>query len=222
MNEEKLGAVIRAVCQPDLDRLCFTEEEEEYVFSEEFESRMRGIFKPEKRICLRRRLKIGLLIAAIFAAGFCLGMSRSLLWSYSTESADGGKNITFNTDSVKDRKKHLDEIYTISVPKGFDCFITDNTPYSSMQIWQDAPSDGRLIFFNQTVAAAYRDAYYPDETKLTMVEENGVQYMFGEIKESDYTSVVWYQYGYVFFLSGSLSKDEFFSLCKTLKIKDTQ
>ncbi|MBR6873277.1 MAG: DUF4367 domain-containing protein [Ruminococcus sp.] len=222
MNDEMLGAAARSVCEPELARLCSYDGIDEYQFSEEFESKMRSIFKSEKRINIRRRIKTALLIAAIFAAGFCMGMTNKQFWDYSAERTNGGKNITFNTGSVDDRKKHLDEIYTISAPRGFDCFITDNTSYSSMQIWQDAPSDGRLIFFNQTVAAAYRDAYYPDETELTMVEENGVQYMFGEIEESDYTSVVWYQYGYVFFLSGNLSKEEYLDLAKSLKIKDTQ
>ncbi|MBR3666122.1 MAG: DUF4367 domain-containing protein [Ruminococcus sp.] len=222
MNDEMLGAAARSVCEPDLARLCSYDKLGEYEFSEEFENRMRRIFKPEKRINLRRRIKTALLIAAIFAAGFCMGMTNKIRWDYTSEDCDNGRMLSFNIGSVEDCKKHLDEIYTISAPRGFDCFITDNTSYSSMQIWQDAPSDGRLIYFYQTVAAAYRDAYYPDETELTMVEENGVQYMFGEIEESDYTSVVWYQYGYVFFLSGNLSKEEYLDLAKSLKIKDTQ
>ncbi|SDB53315.1 protein of unknown function [Ruminococcaceae bacterium FB2012] len=185
---------------------------------------MRGIFKPEKRVCLRRRLKIGLLIAAIFAAGFCLGMSRSLLWSYSTESADGGRMINFNTGSVADRKKHLDEIYTLGgVPSDFKLNISDYANHYTMKIWSDKPENGRFIYYSQCVAAAYKDAFYPEGTKITMVQDGGIQYMIGEFGETaDYTTVVWYQHGYVFFLSGNLPKEEYLNLAKTLKIEDTQ
>ena len=223
MNDEMLGAAARSVCEPDLARLCSYDGIDEYEFSEEFEAKMRGIFKYDRKINIRRRIKTALLIAAIFAAGFCIGMSNKMLWNYKTKEAEGGRMVTFNIGSVNDRKKRIDEIYTLGgIPEGYKRVIYDNTSYSSVQIWTEKPDGGKAVFFGQCVPAAYKDAFYPDETEISLEEENGIQYMFGESKSSGFNTLVWYQHGYVFYLSGEISKDEAFELCKTLKIEDTQ
>ena len=220
MNDEMLGAAARSVCEPELARLCSYDGIDEYQFSEEFESRMRSIFKPEKRINIRRRIKTALLIAAIFAAGFCIGMSNKMRWNYTAEDTDSGRLLNFNIGSVDDRKKHLEEVYTLDgLPQGYTRVICENKSYSSVQIWTDDPDEGHIIFFDQCVPAAYRDAFYPDKTELCLYEEDGIQYMFGEIKDEDFTSVLWYQHGYVFLITGELSKEELLRLCKTLKIE---
>ncbi len=221
MNDTKLGDALRTVCEPDLERLC-SYSGGEYEFSKEFESRMKSVFKPAKRTGIRRRLKTALLIAAIFAAGFCLGMSGRLMWNYTTEKQEGGRLFTFDTDSVEDRKKHIEETYTLTgLPEPFERVILDNKSYSSVQIWADAPYNGRTVFFEQCVPAAYRDAFYPDETEVSMFTENGLQYMFSETPGDEYHSLVWYQYGYVFFISGEMSREELLALSRTIAIENS-
>lgn len=223
MNDSKLGAAVRSVCRPDLERLCSLEEGACYEFSEEFESRMQDIFKPKKRISIRRRIRTGLLIAAIFAAGFCLGMTNKQLWNYSAERSEGGRMLTFNIDSVEDRKKHLEEVYTLSgMPGEYQRVIYENTSYSSVQIWMDKPDNGSAVFFDQCVAAAYKDAFYPDGAEITMTEENGIQYMISTLPGEDYHAIVWYQHGYVFMISGGLSPDQLLSLSRSITLEATQ
>ena len=221
MNDEMLGAAARSVCEPDLARLCSYDGIDEYEFSEEFETKMRGIFKYDRKINIRRRIKTALLIAAIFAAGFCIGMTNKMKWNYTTEDTENGRMVNFNIGSVDDRKKHLEEVYTLGgIPQGYSRIFYENKSYCSVQIWTDDPNGGHSIFFDQCVPAAYRDAFYPDETEISLLEEDGIQYMFGEIKGSDYTSVVWYQDGYVFLITGDFTKEELLKLCKTLKIEE--
>ena len=64
MNDEMLGAAARSVCEPELARLCSYDGIDEYQFSEEFESKMRSIFKSEKCISIRRRIKTALRASA--------------------------------------------------------------------------------------------------------------------------------------------------------------
>ena len=219
MNDSILGAAVRSVCEPELERLC-SYDGEEYGFSEEFESRMRGICKQKKHISIRRRIKTGLLIAAIFAAGFCLGMTNRQLWNYSTEKQDGGRMLNFNIDSVEDRKKHIEEVYTLTgLPEKFSRVICENKFYSSVQIWMDSPNQGKAVFFDQCVPSAYRDAFYPEETEISILTENGIQYMIGEIPGQEYRSLVWYQYGYVFLITGEMSREELLELSRTTAIE---
>ena len=219
MNDIRLGTAVRNVCEPELERLC-SYDGEEYEFSDGFESRMREIFKPKKHISIRRRIKTGLLIAAIFAAGFCLGMTNRQLWDYSTEKQDGGRMLNFNIDSVEDRKKHIEEIYTLTgLPQEFKRVIVENKSYSSVQIWMNNPDRGKSVFFDQCVPAAYREAFYAEETEISLQTENGIQYMISETPGQEYRSLVWYQYGYVFFISGELSREELMHLSRTIAIE---
>ena len=219
MNDSRLGAAVRTVCEPELELLC-SYDGEEYEFSEGFESRMQDIFKPRKRISIRRRIRTGLLIAAIFAVGFCLGMTNRQLWDYSTEQHDGGWMFNFNIDSVEDRKKHIEEIYTITgLPEKFKRVICDNKSYCSVQIWMDDMNNGRTVFFDQSVPAAYRDAFYPEDTEISMMTKDGLQYMISETPGQEYRVLVWYQYGYVFFISGEMSSEELLRLSRTIAIE---
>ena len=63
---------------------------------------------------------------------------------------------------------------------------------------------------------------FPDEMTLSLYEEDGIQYMFGEAEDLNYSSVVWYQQGYVFLITGDLPKNELLKLCKTLKIEESE
>ena len=77
MNDSKLGAALRSVCEPDLELLC-SFSGEEYEFSEGFERRMKSVFRPQKRISIKNRIKTALIVAAIFATvaffgGFVVG-----------------------------------------------------------------------------------------------------------------------------------------------------
>ncbi len=218
MNDSKLGAALRSVCEPDLELLC-SFSGEEYEFSEEFERRMKSVFKPQKRISIKNRIKTALIVAAIFAAGFCLGMANKPLWSYSAEKQDDGRMLSFNTDSVEDGKKSIEERYTLTgVSAGFKRVTCEYKRYSSVQIWIDE-ADNRMIFFDQCIPAAYRDAYYPDDMEFTMMSEGGIQYMIGEIPGEGLRTLLWYQHGYVFLITSEMSREELAALGRSIEIE---
>ena len=222
MNNKEFGAALAEICETKLlaEELSLPED---FEFSESFEAKMSGIIGKERKPFLRGRLKAALIIAAIFAAGFCISMTNKMKWNYTAEDSDGGRTVNFNIGSVEDFKLSLDEIYTLDgIPKEYTRVICDNMLFASVQIWVDAPDNGNSIHFCQSIPSAYKDAFFPEEMTLSLYEEDGIQYMFGEAEDLNYSSVVWYQQGYVFLITGDLPKNELLKLCKTLKIEESE
>ncbi|MBR6101314.1 MAG: hypothetical protein IKP95_02705 [Ruminococcus sp.] len=218
MNDKRLGTALAEVCE---DRLLTDSGAlpEGFEFSEGFEQRMRSIIGTERKPFLRGRLKAGLIIAAIFAAGFCLGMAREPLWNYIVQHDDGGRNISFDVNTVKDPKKKIEQVYELGgLPEGYDLVWESSNREACSRTYGLKKGDGaelyNVIFFGQYIPYIYYDAHFSDNARYCF-DEDGTQYYVDETPE--WSGAVWYQDGYVFLVSGSLPKDKILDLCKTLK-----
>lgn len=203
---------------------------DDYHFSDRFESSMRqaGLSRcisVSRRPKLWHRVRIGLFIAVIFAAGFCLGMGRMPLWNYVVHNTDKGRAISFDLSTADDPKKKIEEVYTFTgAPEGYICEGTETCNLYTHEIWTKKKSETEtetgIIFFAQYIPAIYRDAIITEETECEYFIVDGIQYYLMTEPDSSYTGIVWYNGDYVFLLSGDFNKDEAIDLCKTVKLKE--
>lgn len=189
---------------------------EGFEFSEEFERRMSGIIGARQKPYLRGRLKAALVIAVIFAAGFCLGMGCEPIWNYIIKSnPDGSKNVTFDVGSIENPKRIIEEVYELAIPEDYELYDSLLRNDRTMQLWRRWHGGEGDIFFAQYIPEVYFDATFGG-TAAYYFDDDGTQYYMDE--RDDGAGAAWERDGYVFVLSGSLNKDEVLRLCKTLKI----
>lgn len=231
MNEDKLKSALAEVCEGEL----FSEPEcdaipDSYTFSDSFERKMQLALgqqeaAPPRKGSIKSRMKLALVIAAVFSVGFLLGMAREPIWNFITQKTDGGRKISFNTSAVDDPYRRITEIYTLTGIDGdYKLLNTERTFSSAMEIWvkqgENTENAEDLIFFSQYMPAAYTDAFIPDEADNGYyIDDDGTQYYISE--GENYTAVIWYNGDYVMLLSGGKSKEEMLSLSKTVKMKQT-
>ena len=228
LEDTKVLSLLSQVCESGLLSEEDTELPKGFKFSKEFEQKMRDI-TGRGRIHIRKRLKLALFAAAIFAVGFMLGMARQPKWSYLAKEHDEGIMMTFDVSSVKDPKNRIEEKYTLAgIPEGFEQDPDDSpwldTDFMHSEVWGKYDGKGNGIFdiyFGQYIPAAYRNVYINDSDKKYLVtEQNGIQYFMLE-PEGDNRCVIWYQDGYVFLINAKMSKEDILKLCKTLKLKES-
>ena len=199
-----------------------------FKFSKGFEERMQKI-TGSPRIHIRKRLKLAFMAAAILSIGFLLGMAAKPKWGYTTRQVDEGIYLTFDVSTIKDPKKSIEEKYTLAgIPEGLELDDQSwlNTDYLYSEAWCtfDGKGNGHIdVYFGQYIPAAYRNIYISDkDEKYLVTEENSIQYFIvtPDDKDKSFTSVIWYQDGYVFLVDANMNKDETINLCKTLKLRD--
>lgn len=214
MNDKQLGAVLADICEKDLlagdDPL-----PADFEFSEEFEIKMRSIVISDPKPSIRGRLKAALVIAAVVASGFTLGMRNAPGWNYFVEKQDCGKNVSFNVSSVNDPKDAIREVYEVAVPKRFDFSFEYLSDCGITHVWNGKTNES--VCFAQYTPSGYCDAQFSENARCCFGAD-GTQYYIDETEEG--TAAMWYQDGYVFLVSGSLTKDEAMDMCKTLKISE--
>ena len=228
MEDSGFALALSEVCEKGLLSKEDTELPKGFKFSKAFEQRMSEIMG-RGRIHLRKRLKLALFVAAIFAVGFMLGMAARPKWGYVSRDADEGMMMTFDVSSVENPKTRIEQKYTLAgIPEGLE---RDNdspwldTDYMYGEVWGtfDGKGNGLIdVFFGQYIPAAYRNVFISDKDKKHLVtEENGVQYYVLRSDEGEeHTAVIWYQDGYVFLVDAKMPKDDTLKLCKTLKIQE--
>ena len=172
---------------------------------------------------IRKRIRIALVAAVIFSAGFLLGMAREPIWNFITQKVDDGSQLSFDTSTVDDPETRINEVYTLTgLNDDFELLDSTLSKVSATELWvkQGEGTDhaDNIVYFGQYIAAVYTDAFIPDGAENSYyIDENGTQYYISESEK--YTSVVWYNGDYVLLLSGGFTKDEMLKLCKTLKLK---
>ncbi len=219
MNDKRLAAALREVYQPKLDSL-FDLRGEDVEFSESFENKMRELYAPKRKAALKRRLKIGLLIAAIFAAGLIVGMSRRLVWYYDSQEAEGGSYVTFDMSTAPEPKKKMYEFYSIADSVSGCSFMDQGTSFSAAHEIFAFDDESKYIYFGQFLPSTYKDVFFSDRDRWDMMlDDSGVQYYINEFDGSR-SSILWYYDGYVFLLTSSMNKDDALKLCRSLKIRE--
>ncbi|MGN0623600.1 MAG: DUF4367 domain-containing protein [Oscillospiraceae bacterium] len=230
MSEEMLAKALAEVCGSELRSLPQCNDiPDDYEFSQAFEDKMRETLGAERTIIVKKtaiskRIKVGLLIAVIFSAGFLLGMAKEPIWNFITQKVDGGMQLSFDVSTVEDPETRINEVYTIS--GALDDYGLIDSAQSDISLWEiwikqkeGADHADGMVYFGQYIASAYTDAFVSDDCKNEYyISEDGTQYYISS--NENYTSVVWYNGDYVLLLSGGLNKDEMLDLCKSVKIKE--
>ncbi|MBR4621997.1 MAG: hypothetical protein IKO44_00525 [Ruminococcus sp.] len=222
MNNDLLCLALSDVCESRLlsEPDC-TAIPDSYEFSADFENRMGKLGLGQrtdisKRPSVRKRIRIALFAAVIFAAGFCLGMGRMPLWNFIQSSSDSGRIISFDIENAGEPKRHIDDIYTITPPEGFERVLGEWSSRSAYEIWENKET-GRMIYLGHYLPGSFKDVPLYDEGEY-YIDEDDTQYY---ITEGDgYTDVLWYNGSYVMNLCSNLSTSECLELCKTLKNRE--
>ncbi|MBR1422138.1 MAG: DUF4367 domain-containing protein [Ruminococcus sp.] len=230
MGDEILKQALAEVCGNEYQAEPFCGDiPDSYRFSHRFEKRMAkalgtaGSITVSGKPNIRKRMKIALVAAVIFSAGFMLGMAREPIWNFITHKVDGGSQLSFDTSTVDDPETSINEVYTLTgLPNDYELLDSTHSKVSATELWvkqsEGADHADNIIYFGQYIAAVYTDAFIPDDAKNGYyIDSNGTQYYISE--SEDYTSVVWYNGDYVLLLTGSFNKDEMLDLCKTVKLK---
>ena len=217
MKDKQLGAALAEVCEQKLLAKS-TSLPADFDFSKCFEDKMRRILGKDQKPCVRKRVKTVFIIAAVLAASSCLAMRTEPDWNFIVKDCTGGKNVSFDVSSVDQTKNSIEQTYEIgAMPQRFSLGFENESPDGITQIWSDKQKASEGICFGQFIPSIYQSVSFSDKAGYCFGDD-GTQYYIDENDEG--TAVVWFRDGYVFLLSGSLSKNEMLGLCKTLKISE--
>ncbi|MCR5817333.1 MAG: DUF4367 domain-containing protein [Ruminococcus sp.] len=212
---------LSSVCENEL--IC-NEQDVDIRFSAGFEQRMEDIIHPKEKVFIRKRLKIALVMAAMLAAGFLVGMTSGGRWGFFFDKTDEGLYATFDVRSVKDPKKKITEVYELGfIPDGYTLTDSHVHPFGQYvnyfyEVADRGEKEWKCIFFSQCVPYSYRDVYIGKDDKSSIITEGELQYYISQ-PEDDYTTIVWYQDGYVMVLSATIGKDDALELCRTVRVR---
>ena len=231
MGDEMLKQALAEVCGSEYFVEPFCEDiPDSFQFSKSYEKKMTKAIGTASSMTvsgrpnIRKRIRIALVAAVIFSAGFLLGMAREPIWNFITQKVDDGSQLSFDTSTVDDPETRINEVYTLTgLNDDFELLDSTLSKVSATELWvkQGESSDhaDNIIYFGQYIAAVYTDAFIPDGAENSYyIDENGTQYYISESEA--YTSVVWYNGDYVLLLTGGFNKDEMLGLCKTVKLKE--
>ena len=231
MGDEMLRQSLAEVCENEyLCEPACDDIPDGYELSQSLERKMCKAIGSAKTITvsgrpnIRKRLRIALIAAVIFSAGFLLGMAREPIWNFITRKVDGGSQLSFDTSAVDNPETRINEIYTLTgLPNDFELLDSTHSKVSATELWvkqrEGADHADNIIYFGQYIAAVYTDAFIPADAKNGYyIDSDGTQYYISESEA--YTSVVWYNGDYVLLLTGGFNKDEMLGLCKTVKLKE--
>lgn len=223
MKDKQLGAAAAQVCEQKLLAQS-TALPADFEFSKSFEEKMRRIIGKDQKPCVRKRLKTVFIIAAILAAGSCLGMVTQPRWNYIVQNLNGCKNVSFDVSTVSINKNSIEQTYEIGpLPERYTLCFENKSEESIIQLWgiysEDTHTSSDGIYFGQFIPSIYQNVQFSDKAGYCLGDD-GTQYYID--KTDDGSAVAWFKDGYVFLLSGSLNKDEMLKLCKTLKISKKQ
>ena len=225
MDKSVLCKALSNVCEAELLSAPDIKNAQSHRFSPAFEEKTEAIINPKEPVNIRKRIRLALVLAAMLAAGFLLGMTTGRVWGFSFTEKDDGVYATFDVGSVKDPKKKITDIYELGVtPKGFELIENNIDPFGrsvSYLYEKDSVDDSSwdMVMFSQYTPYSYRNIYFGFNEKQNVIIEDGVQY-FISMPEEGYTVVIWYEDGYVMLFSGSVNKNEALDLCKSVKMKE--
>ena len=223
MNDKALAALLDVNMSRTVAAMCDCEQiADDYVFSQHFEDTMRLVFKTDslaqrRRISIRNRIKLIFVIAAIFAAGFLIGASRSELWSFVYNTGDS--RVTFSANKNDKPQKTMGLAYTLTnVPQRFKLSFSDITPTSAMESYSDG--SGGYILFSQQIVSSHEDYTVENAHTDYVTGENGISFF---VYTTDGGSAVkWYDGNYIFSVYSDMDKDSLVKLCKSAKVKGAE
>lgn len=224
MDKGMLCAALSNVCESELLGTIDEEAYEEHRFSSAFEKKMQGIIRPKEPVNIRKRIRLALVLAAMLAAGFLLGMTTGRVWGFKLEDKEQGVYASFDVGTVKGAKSKITEVYELGfAPDGYELTENNIHPFGvSVSYLFEKQSDNdnwQMILFSQCTPNYYKNVYFGEGLKQSVIFEDGVQYYISE-PEEDYTVVIWYEDGYVMVLSGTVNKNTALDLCKSVKMKE--
>lgn len=219
MKDKQLGMALAEVCEQKLLAKS-TSLPADFEFSKCFEDKMRKIIGKDQKPCVRKRVKTVFIIAAVLAASSCLAMRTEPDWNFIVKDCTGGKNVSFDVSSVDQTKNSIEQTYEIGpLPERYTLCFENKSEENITQLWgiysEDTHTSSDGIYFGQFIPSIYQSVSFSDKAGYCFGDD-GTQYYIDENDEG--TAVVWFRDGYVFLLSGSLSKNEMLGLCKTLKM----
>ena len=225
MDRSLLCTALSNVCEEELLSFSHQGIYEEHKFSKGFEDKMQSIIHPAEPVNIKKRFKLALVLAAMLAAGFLIGMTTGRTWGFEMQQKDEGIYASFDVDTVRDAKKKVTELYELStIPEGYelrDKYINPFGQSVSYMYDNGAENDDewQVISFCVCTPYYYRNIFLGNDGERSIVFEDGIQYYISEPSE-DYTAVIWYRNGYVMVLSGMVDKKTALDLCKSMKIKE--
>ena len=219
MSEKALSLALEKQIDTSLESYCCSGQiSDGYRFSREFELKMERIIGLPKqnvgrRISIKRRLRLAVMIAAIFAAGILVGAAKRPIWNLIV--GEDSKQVAFEADTSA-AQKTMGLAYTLTeIPEGYTLADKHITPSSACEYYMT--DSGSYIFFTQETVSNF-EQYSAGDAKGEYYTFEGIQYFVYTVGGS--ISVKWFNGDYIFSLYSTLDKDTALKLCKTAKVQN--
>lgn len=197
--------------------------EDEFKTSEKFEKKMEKAVKSEHNFYhkatltkTRKILLIAAIIVTLLMASLSVGAVREMIAGFFVEHFSNHNTVYSNTEGSK-YPTEIERIYKLNyLPKGYKLETEDITTDNNVCIYFN--KNGDSIVYEQNTKNNYSINIDNEHTTQSKETYNNQEYYIYNYKNQEYV-IVWDNGEYIFSISGKLSKNEMFKLCKSLKIK---
>ncbi|MCR5652750.1 MAG: DUF4367 domain-containing protein [Ruminococcus sp.] len=219
---EKLVSV--AVCDYAEERLSGTlYNEDEFIFSNEFEKKMKKMLKSEHnfyhKVTLTRARKAICLAAIIIAALFAslsVEAGRSTIANFLLQGSNGYDTIIVNNEGETTYPLKIEKRFVLTaLPKEYELADESVSDDSVLLTYSDGINE---FTFDQYTKADYEADIDNENSENTEVVYNGQKYLVSVMESEEYisTDIIWDNGEYVFMACGAFPKDKMLRICDSL------
>lgn len=197
--------------------------EDDFVFSDKFEKKMKKMMKSEyncyHRMTLtrtRRFLSAAAIVSVVLLASLSVGAVRDTIANFFVHTFDGHDTIAVPSSNARYPEK-IEKWYELSaLPKEYKLIEEDVSGDSALLTYSDGEDE---FNFDQYIKAGYEADIDSENSENTEEIYNGIKYLVSvmETEQGDSVDVVWDNGEYVFMASGSFPKDKMLEICDSIK-----